>query len=275
MTIRSILVAFSGDAEGSGAVRLALQMARKYDARVTAVVPHGPTYMERQYSRFMNADVLQIVRSRDDAAVDALRAAFEARVAAEGPGIAADFLDLKSRSGFTLAHCARTFDIVLMGRRAAEPGREHFGERPEEVALNCGRPVILVPSGYRAERINDHALVAWDGKRAAARALGDAMQILETKTRVTVLSVGEAPAEDGPCGGVLELMARHGIAAEQVVRKAGRGGVAATILAACRETGAGLLVMGAYEHSRFVEEMFGGVTRDILDDADLPVLMSH
>lgn len=275
MAIKSILVAFSGDAEGSGALRLALQMARKYDANVTAVVPHGPTYMEREYSRFMNAEVLQIVRSRDAAAVAELRAAFDARVAAEGPGIAADFLDLKARSGFTLAQCARSHDIVLMGRRAAEPGREHFGERPDEVALNCGRPVILVPASYRAARINDHALVAWDGKRAAARALGDAMQILETKSRVTVLSVGEGPAAEAACGGVLGLLGRHGIAAEPMVRRAGRGGVAATILDACRETGAGLLVMGAYEHNRFVEEMFGGVTRDILEDADLPVLMSH
>jgi nucleotide-binding universal stress UspA family protein len=274
MSIKSILVAFSGEAQGSGAVRLALQMARKYGAHVTAVVPHGPTYMEREYSRFMNDEVLRVVRGRDKAAVAEMRAAFEARVAAEGGGIAAEFLDLEVQKGFTLARWARTFDIVVMGRRASEPGREHFGERPDEVALNSGRPVVLVPASYRAERINERALVAWDGKRAAARALGDAMQILETKSQVTVLSVG-TPAPQAAPDGVVTLLERHGIQAARMTRPAERGGIAATILAACREVNAGLLVMGAYENNRFVEEIFGGVTRDILEDAHLPVLMSH
>jgi nucleotide-binding universal stress UspA family protein len=59
------------------------------------------------------------------------------------------------------------------------------------------------------------------------------------------------------------------------VRVTGRGGVAATILDACAEVGAGLLVMGAYEHSKFAQDLLGGVTRDILAQAPLPVLMSH
>ena len=53
------------------------------------------------------------------------------------------------------------------------------------------------------------------------------------------------------------------------------GGIGATILDACDETGAGLLIMGAYEHSKFSEDLLGGVTRDILEKAQLPVLMSH
>lgn len=275
MTIRSILVAYSGDAEGSGAVRLALQMAKKYTAHVTAVVSHGPTYMERQFSRFMNDDILTIVRKRDTAAIDEMKADFLRRVAATGDGISAEFLDLRKTEGFTLAHYARTFDVVLMGRRAAQPGREHFGEAPEEVAINCGRPVILVPASYRAPSINENALIAWDGKRAAARALGDAMQILETKSQVTVLTIGPEPEGVSKADGVMALLVHHGISAQYVNKASQRRSVAQTILQTCAETGAGLLVMGAYEHNRFIEEMFGGVTRDILEDADLPVLMSH
>jgi nucleotide-binding universal stress UspA family protein len=275
MAIKSILVAYSGDAGGSGGLKLALQMARKYDAHLTGVVSHGPTYLERDYSRYMNAEVLEIIRSRDAAEVADIRARFEARMAAEGAGRKADFLDLNARRGFTLADCARTYDILVMGRRAMEPGREHFGERPEDVALRCGRPVILVPHNYSRDSINEHAVVAWDGKRAAARALGDAMHILETKSKVTVLTVdgGEAGAASG--GEIMRLLELHGIAAELLERSSGRGKVGATILDACREVDAGLLVMGAYEHSRALEEFFGGVTRDVMEDAPLPVLMSH
>jgi len=68
---------------------------------------------------------------------------------------------------------------------------------------------------------------------------------------------------------------RHGIEAEAMVRPADRGGVARTLMEVCQEVGAGLLVMGAYEHSKFSEDILGGVTRDIFDEAPLPVLMSH
>lgn len=275
MAIKSILVAYSGDAGGSGGLKLALQMARKYGAHLTGVVSHGPTYLERDYSRYMNAEILDIVRSRDAVEVAGIRADFEARVAAEGAGVVAEFLDLNARHGFTLAECARTYDILVMGRRAMQPGREHFGERPENVALRCGRPVILVPHNYARDRINEHAVVAWDGKRAAARALGDAMHILETKDKVTVLTVDGAQSGATSGDDIMRLLHRHGIAAERLVRTAARGKVAATILEACRDVDAGLLVMGAYEHNRTMEEIFGGVTRDLMEDAPLPVLMSH
>jgi nucleotide-binding universal stress UspA family protein len=96
------------------------------------------------------------------------------------------------------------------------------------------------------------------------------MHILETKDRVTVVTVGDVPVDD-----VMALLHRHGVPGEHIVRPSDRAGVARTILAACSEVGAGLLVMGAYGHNRIMEEIFGGVTHDIMQDAPLPVLMSH
>ncbi|PWK62261.1 universal stress protein [Roseicyclus mahoneyensis] len=275
MAIKSILVAYSGDATSSGGLRLAVQMARKYGAHLTGVVSHGPAFLEREYSRVLSDDLLKIIRSRDIDAVAEIRANFETVVAANGPGIDASFLDLQMRRGFSIAEQARSHDILVMGRRATEPGREHFGEAPEDVAINSGRPVILVQHGYDRDAINEHAVVAWDGSRAAARALGDAMHILETKESVTVLSVGEINRGLPQPQDVVALLQRHGIRADHVARTADRGGVSRTILAACTEMGAGLLVMGAYGHSRTMEDLFGGVTRDVMKDAPLPVLLSH
>ncbi|NYS26852.1 universal stress protein, partial [Rhodobacteraceae bacterium 2376] len=68
---------------------------------------------------------------------------------------------------------------------------------------------------------------------------------------------------------------RHGMSAHSVVRSSGVGGVSGALMDGCREFGADLMVMGAYEHSKFREDILGGVTQDILEGAHLPVLMSH
>jgi len=274
MAIKSIIAAYSGDAEGSSGLHLAAQMARKYGAHLTGVVWHGPTFLETRYRGFLSQDVVGMLRTRDAEILDEIRSDFERRVAAEGLEGQSSFLDLDGRSDFNLAEHARGYDIVVMGNRAAAMGREHFVARPDVVALRSGRPLILVPKDYSAAEINEHAVIAWDGKRAAARALGDAMQILETKSRVTVLTVGETPVRPS-ADDIVTLLRRHGIEAEAMVRPADRGGVARTLMEVCQEVGTGLLVMGAYEHSKFSEDILGGVTRDIFDEAPLPVLMSH
>jgi nucleotide-binding universal stress UspA family protein len=185
------------------------------------------------------------------------------------------FIDLKGISDFSLAECARGYDLTVIGSRAAEIGREHFSARPDVVALRSGRPVILVPRDYEPSGapLGRRVLVAWDGKRAAARALGDAMHLLERGAEVTVLTVGEEPRRR-PGDDVVDLLGHHGITARRLVRPASRG-IASTILGACDEIKADLLVMGAYEHSKFTEDLLGGVTQDILERASLPALMSH
>lgn len=274
MTIKSIIAAYSGDAAGSGGLHLAAQMARKYGAHLTGVVWHGPTFLETRYRGFLSKEVVSTLRTRDAEILDQIRFEFDKRIAAEGLQGQSAFLDLSGRSDFNLAECARGYDITVMGNRAGALGREHFVARPDVVALRSGRPLVLVPKDYRAAEINEHAVIAWDGKRAAARALGDAMHILETKSRVTVLTVGDKAARPA-ADDIVTLLRRHGIASEAMVRSARRGRVARTLLDVCQEVGAGLLVMGAYEHSKFSEDVLGGVTRDIFDKAPIPVLMSH
>jgi nucleotide-binding universal stress UspA family protein len=276
MSIKSLLVAFSGDAASCSALRLAMAMSRKHGAHLTGVVWHGPNPIESRYRAYLNRDVVEMLAKRETEEIAAIKVDFESRVKVAGLADRSEFLDLQGVSDFSLAERARGYDIVVISRQAAEAGREHFSVRPDVIALRSGRPVVVVPPDYASDVLNEHALVAWDGKRAAARALGDAMHILETKSRVTVLTVGEP--EDTPTAhgdDVMALLARHGIPAERLVKPASRGGIARTILDSCREVGAGLLVMGAYEHSKFSEDLLGGVTRDILGQSAIPILMSH
>ena len=112
-------------------------------------------------------------------------------------------------------------------------------------------------------------------QRAAARALADAMDLLEDKHKVTVLHVGTEDKIRRPGQDIMEHPSRHGLDVKLNVQPPGGLATSDIILNACAETDAGLLVMGAYEHSRFAEMILGGVTRDIVAKSHIPVLMSH
>lgn len=274
MAVKSILAVYSGDAAGSGGLSLAAHMAKKYDAFLTGVVWRGPSPLEQRFHRYMSKEIVEMLAARDAEVISEVRAAFLSRIESENLQGRANFIEIRDGGEFSMPACVRGYDIAVIGNRAAAVGREHFATRPDVIALRSGRPVVIAPPYLNIASIGTRALVAWDGKRSSARALGDALHILATKEHVTVLSVGSRPPAT-PGDDVVTLLDRHDIPATQIVRSAGSGGIAQTILETCREVGAGLLIMGAYEHSKFAEDLLGGVTREILDTATIPVLMSH
>lgn len=220
--------------------------------------------------------MLEILDQRDAETIAGIRADFDERLAAEAQPIAASFLEIKGEEGYSLADAARGYDLVVMGKRMAQAGREHFTVRPDVVAQRSGRPLILVPNEYDSARFNRHVVIGWDGMRAAARAIGDAMPILERADEVTLLTVGDESRLPRLAGDdIVTLLGHHGVRATRRVEPSPRGSTGQALLSICGEMGADLLVMGAYEHRKFTEELLGGVTEDIFADANLPVLMSH
>jgi nucleotide-binding universal stress UspA family protein len=110
----------------------------------------------------------------------------------------------------------------------------------------------------------------------AARAIADAMPLLERAKAVDVLIVAEERKRDEVTGAnMIEHLTRHGITAQ--VKRTVKGDVTieAAILDYAADSSADLLVMGGYGHSRLREFMLGGVTRSILSSMTVPVLMSH
>lgn len=140
------------------------------------------------------------------------------------------------------------------------------------LAKEAGAPVLAVPQG-RAFDPHGHAMVGWDGSPAAGAALRQAVSLLRHAARVTIVSVGDAVA----CGAsdAAAYLHRHGIAAEVLgVEAAGRRPSAA-LLETARELGASYLVMGCYGRARWREALFGGTTRALLEQADLPLLLAR
>jgi nucleotide-binding universal stress UspA family protein len=274
MAIKSILVSYSGDANGSRGLQLGLSLAKKHGAYLTGAVWHGPSKIESRHRIHMTTEILEMLARREAEVSVEMREGFAARIAQEGDPERSTFLELSGSGEYSLSETARGYDLLVMGSRAAALGREIIASRPDVMALRSGRPVLLAPHNYRTAFKSDSAVFAWDGKRAAARAVLDALPLLDKGAKINVLTVGSKPAK-GAGDDIVSLLRKHDFDVSELVQSAGRNKVSDTILRACAEQGAGLLIMGAYEHSKFSEDMLGGVTQDILENADLPVLMSH
>lgn len=173
----------------------------------------------------------------------------------------------------TAARHARYFDYVLCGWEA---GNATSAATAEAVVFGSGRPAILLPELAPLSGL-DHVAIAWDGSRVAARAVADARPLLAHAERVSVLTVlGEKPLQETDAAERLALgLERRGVPAKAVPVSYRGTGIAALLQEEAAQIGAGLLVMGAFGHSRTRDFVLGGATQGILSDLRLPVLLSH
>ncbi|MBF5094850.1 universal stress protein [Azospirillum sp. INR13] len=175
--------------------------------------------------------------------------------------------------GDVIARQARYHDLVLLGMCQHDRIPRLTAEA---VIFGSGRPALLVPESAPAEA-PDHVVVAWDGGSAAARAVCDAHPFLHRAGTVTIVTVaGEKPLADDSAGERLaEYLADHDIEAQVSRLQSGGRSIADVLQAHVRDVGAGLLVMGGFGHSRMRDFVLGGATQGILDDLQVPVLVSH
>jgi nucleotide-binding universal stress UspA family protein len=147
----------------------------------------------------------------------------------------------------------------------------------DRLVLEAGRPVLIIPNRGTHRPVPKRIVVGWTERREAARAVFDALPLLQRADLVTVLEVDSDPAPEAGQNRVAlcATLGHHGVTCEVVTAVSRHGYVGDTLLAWCERTRADLLVMGCYGHSRLREFVLGGATRHLLADMTLPVLMSH
>lgn len=142
--------------------------------------------------------------------------------------------------------------------------------------FNSGRPLIVVHAGAEALEAR-RVLIAWDGSGRAARAVNDALSFLRAADHVEIVRVtGEKDLSRSPAAAeMLPQLTRHGV--EAVVREiaAPRGDAAEALRRQAVESGAELIVTGAFVHSRLHQLVFGGVTGSLLHDSPAPLFLSY
>jgi len=174
----------------------------------------------------------------------------------------------------------RCADLSVLSQGNGNNGGAGFERRlAEEAVLANGAPVVFVPYAPATSTIGERIAVAWDGGREAARAVRDALPLLASAKRVTVLSLGSrARLNEEPLRSQARLadyLQVHGIEASLRQLACTPDEVAELLLSQLADLDADMLIMGAYGHSRIREIMLGGVTRTILDSMTVPVLMSQ
>jgi nucleotide-binding universal stress UspA family protein len=144
----------------------------------------------------------------------------------------------------------------------------------EGVLSSTGRPALLAPP-VKPQRIGDTVLLGWNRTAQSARSVVSAMPFLKCAKRVIVCAVATG-AKQGPSpNDVARTLAWHDIEAEVREITPDDRSVGRVLLDEAKEVEANLLVMGAYSHSRLREMIVGGVTKYVIEHAELPVLLAH
>ncbi|MGH6951986.1 MAG: universal stress protein, partial [Vitreimonas sp.] len=145
----------------------------------------------------------------------------------------------------------------------------------ERVLFESGRPVLLVPPGWRQKTLGRTILVAWNGSREATRALADAQPLLAAAENVFLVTIQGEIRGGLAIADIAAYLRRLGLRCQQrTVPRSERATIAA-LLEECDAVGADLMVMGGYGHSRLQEKLFGGVTQSLVATSPTPLLISR
>ncbi|MEX0406347.1 universal stress protein [Aquibium sp. LZ166] len=278
MSIKTIL-SVTGVNHREGDLRLAAglcdQMAAHLSVLVVAIAPPPPA---GEFAAMVSDGWIQ-ERQEDQERLRERESSVSAFLS--GTGLSADVSTGYPEEAWTdetVGRRARYADITLIGPETLKS--ERLGPKVVEGSLFfSGRPVLLVPENVQPTLLPKRVMVAWDGRVEAARAVREAMDMIEGAEEVRVVLVDPAEGEDAhgaePGADVAAYLARHG-AKVTVDRLPGADQPVAEVLRRhATDTAAELLVMGAYGHSRFRERIFGGVTRAMVERPSLPILMAR
>jgi nucleotide-binding universal stress UspA family protein len=293
MSIKRILVPLPASVDHTGEVETALTTAKALGAHVEALfitqpppaTRGGVSVSEMGYGARTAAvaPIRWYAEERDRAAREA-REHFASACAAVGipmlsandqPGtpLAASWREAEGSYVEIAVQRAAAFDLVVA---ASATVMESLMAIAEQSLLQTRRPVLLAPSRLQGD-LADGVMIAWDESAECWHAVSAAIPFMHLAKSVRVISVDrDASNRQASQAEVFAYLRCHGIAATGQVVAPELRSVGDTLLAAAAELDAGLLVMGAYSHSRLREILLGGATRHILKNASArPVLLAH
>ncbi len=279
MAFKSIAVFVDPSPAGEARTSYAARMASRHGAHLIGIFAVQSIWGDTPAESFVRGqqavrDVIASHQSSEAVATDAAKRSFSAACARED--ISFEFRhfrqdDVNDSAAMNSLHT----DLVIVGGPRAGGLPNNWSA--ETLLLATGVPFLLLPESWTGSNA-EHIVVAWNASREARRAIADALPLLVSARAVTILVIDpqKNPRHgDEPGADVAHYLTRHGakVAVEQVPSHAEP--IARVILAYAERHNSDLIVVGAYSHPRTTEMIFGGVTRSLLRDAAVPLLIAH
>jgi nucleotide-binding universal stress UspA family protein len=274
--IKDILVNLSVGKPRDVAGDFAISVANAFQAHLSAIAfaydpALGGTIMDGASAPFIDE-----WRAEQRAKAEKSQQAFELRARLAGvTAMSKVHSDDAADAALVFGELARHYDLSVVGQE------EQDDDVPQSLMIEAalfgsGRPVLVVPYIQTADIKFDRIMLCWDGSRNAARAVADALPILQRAAQIDVVTIQTKERRNSLLGALIaEHLARHKLKVNLKPIVAPDSDVANVVLSQAADSETDLIVMGGYGHSRLREFILGGATRGILESMTVPVLMSH
>lgn len=281
MALSDILVHLDGTPQATVRLAVAAGLARRHQAHLTGlfVVDISPPIMGAADagSGAVLAGLIETLRADALDAAGSVESAFHEALRREG--IAGEWRLVEGMTSELVPLHAHYADLAVLGQADTAEGSPSAAAVLAATIFDSGRPVLVIPYAGSFATVGERVLVGWNAGREATRAVHDALPLLVKAAAVTITAVNPrvglgAHGED-PGADIARHLARHGVTVMVEHTSAPEMGAADILLNRASDLSADLLVVGAYGHSRLREFLLGGVTRSLLHQMTLPVLLSH
>lgn len=268
--MRSILLHIYDDRGLDARIEAACDLARAFNGHLTCL--HATPFEDYLATDPLIAPALPVEFSKKMRKQrEALQARVEEELAREG--VNWNWVHLDELISEALIRFSPLVDITVISRSTSDIYRDDERHIAGKLITGAASPLLAVPSDLKRLDIAAPAIVAWNGSPEAANALRAALPLLKLAASVHIVHIEERLRAYPPDASA-RYLSRHEVSAE-IVQRPRNGSIADTLVETGREFGAGLIVMGGYGHSRLREFLLGGVTRELLEQSPLPLLLAH
>lgn len=281
--MKTILLPFYDDDSASATFDVGVRIASLFDAYVEGLFVLRPPQIIDGEGIVLADSYLSQLKEEGRRLGDRAKARFDDLGANKGitfgsldapaTGPVFGWCEIEGLEGQVIGDYGRIFDLILIGREFGHPWVD-WHVMAEGALFESGRPMILTP-GTPHTTLGEHVVIAWNNSAETARTVAFSMPLLTMAKRVTVVGV-EGWGVPGP--GVEQLgahLARNAIHVRTLMIDAGDRSPGEALLDECASLDADLLVKGAYTRSRLRQMIFGGATRQIMAQSEIPVIMSR
>ncbi len=278
---KDIVIPITGTSGDSYALNMALDLASAHGAHLTVMemvnLPLPTTGPWGLMPDLSMSDLYRQLREEGQANVAELKKRLEKETASTEVRLVEAFF---SEPAQLAAHYAHYADLTVISGSMGDStegdiSHTYFGS----LLIDSGRPVLVIPPRCKVPVPPKRIVAAWRPTRECARAFHDALPLMVAAKSVDVLVVDPVCGERGhgeqPGADIAAHLARHGVNVNVQVRQSHDNRVASVLLDHARDAHANMLVVGGYGHSRIREWALGGVTRELLFEAAIPVFYSH